>query len=208
MESGYTILNRINEAAATRIAQRVYNNERAITTRTIIDLFITDRTNYAYNLSQVGTPLSDHNQMLLSIDNIKANDFVTIESQVSIQKVNNNDYNNELHTFLSESNVDSFSDLISGIKDCLDNNTQNLTITRKSNPEKPWITEKILSLMEERKRYFMLRNKSPSNEFLINKYNEICETINKERYTERTKFNSTAINNNLNNPKKNMENIK
>lgn len=199
--NGFIILNKVKETAATRIAHRTQSNERIITTRTIIDLFITDRIDFAYKLSQVETPLSDHNEMLLSIDNKKANSFVTIDSQISIQKVNYREYNDELFDFLSDANIDSFGDLITGLQECINNNTQNLIISRKVNPEKPWITEKILNLLNERKRYFLLRSKSPSNEYLNNKYNEICEQIKKERYVERTNYNSSAINNNLNNPK-------
>lgn len=199
--NGYVILNKVTETAATRVAHRTHSNARTITTRTIIDLFITDRVDFDYKLSQMETPLSDHNEMLLSVDNKKANSFVTIESQISIQKINYNEYNNALHNFLSDTRIDSFNDLISGLKECVNNNTQNLLISRKLNPDKPWITEKILNLINERKRYFLLLNKSPANEYLSNKYNELCEQIKKERYVQRTNYNSSAINNNLNNPK-------
>lgn len=201
ISNGLFVLNKITVSDATRTAARVHSNERSTSSRSVIDLFITDNINFAYKLSQIKNTLSDHNEMILSLDNRTNNNFISIDDQILVQKINYEEYNNELHGFLTNTNIRTFDQLIKGLQSLKDKHTQTKNINRKINPDKPWITESILALINERKRYFMLHNKSPTNVFLRNKYNEICESIKRERYLARTNYNSSEINKNINNPK-------
>lgn len=54
--------------------------------------------------------------------------------------------------------------------------------------------------MDERKRYFLLRKKSPTNENLNSKYDSICDQKKKKKMS-RYNFNSRTINKNINKPK-------
>lgn len=201
ISNGLFVLNKITDSDATRTAVRVHNDIRSTSSRSVIDLFITDNINFTYKLSQIKNTLSDHNEMMLSLDNRTNSNFISIEDQILVQKINYETYNNELHEYLTNTNITSFDQLITGLMSLKDRHTQTKNIKRKINPDKPWITESILTLINERKRYYTLHNKSPSNVFLRNKYNEICDTIKRERYLARTDYNSSEINKNINNPK-------
>lgn len=140
--------------------------------------------------------------MILAIDNHKTNNFNTSTKIVTIQKIDYDKYNNELNEFLTQSNITTFGDLIAGVHSIKKHNTKTEIIIKKINPDKPWISERMFDLFDERKRYYLLKKKSPTNAYLIRKYNEVCECINKERRYARANYNSTAINKNINNPKK------
>lgn len=72
---------------------------------------------------------------------------------------------------------------------------------------KKWVTEYLLELICERKRYYILKKKSPTNVFLQQKYIQIGETIKRERFSLRTKYNSNLINKCSNDPKQMWKHI-
>lgn len=198
--NGSVILNSVTEIFATRIANRSFNN-RTTTSKTIIDHIVSDCIRFSFNLSYCDTPLSDHRELLLSVDNHKSADFVQTEKTISYFKLDYDNYNNDIDDFLTHRDINSFDLLIDGIKHCRDKNIRSITYTRKSNPQKPWITNELISLINQRRRYFLLRKKSPTNEYLIMKYNSICDLIKKKRNYSKYNFNSQTLNKNINKPK-------
>lgn len=58
-----------------------------------------------------------------------------------------------------------------------------------------------------RERYFRLKKKSPTNEYLIKKYTDICGEIKTKRFKVRAEYNSNLINSSINNPKQLWKNI-
>lgn len=204
------ILNKTDPRQATRVATRMHG-DAAITTSTRIDHFITDCVGFSFVHSQTDSPLSDHKQALLSFDNKKHDNFISIKNNHSFIKLNKAKYFSDLHAAISNPvNITSSERLVTNIENCKNNKLTQKFFTSKSNPTKPWINEHILSLIKERDRYHILRKKSPSNAYLEQKYKDLCAHNKSERYKLCSNYNSNAINSSLNNPKqmrKNLNNI-
>lgn len=198
--NGYCILNKVNGAFATRTATRIINNNTT-SSHTLIDHVATDCLRFSYKLSQCDTPLSDHKAILLSVDNHNAANFISADVTNTFTRINTEAYNDDLSDFLDLDHFDTFDSLVHGIDAIKNRNSQIKTFTQKTNPKKPWITAGLLHLIANRKRYFLLRKKSPTNEYLNAKYAEVCERIKQNRHVEKTNFNSITINRHLNNPK-------
>ena len=124
--------------------------------------------------------MSDHNELLIAFDNHKSDNFLSIESTQQSTRINYRTYNVELENFL-ESPINSFSDLILGLSNCKNNNLEHLTITRKNNPKKPWVNDELLSLIDERERYYKLLKKSPNNDYLIQKYESLSNLVKQKK---------------------------
>lgn len=179
--NGYIVLNKITDTFATRSATRTHNNS-ITTSNTLIDHVLTDCAHFSFRLSQCDTSLSDHREILLSIDNNKSADFISANRTFTYTKINNEPYNNELQHLLETENFATFDGLVSSIIACKNRNSELVSVTRKVNPMKPSITPDLLNLINDRKRYFLLRKKSPTNIYLINKYATICEEIKKKQF--------------------------
>lgn len=108
---------------------------------------------------------------------------------------------------LANANIDSFDALLATVQQCKLSNTQRVARTRKSNPFQPWISAELLNLIDARGRYFKLLKKSPSNQYLISKYNDICAELKHKRHITRSNYNSNIINASLHNPKDMWKNI-
>lgn len=108
---------------------------------------------------------------------------------------------------LANANIDSFDALLATVQQCKLSNTQRVARTRKSNPFQPWISAELLNIIDARGRYFKLLKKSPSNQYLISKYNDICAELKHKRHITRSNYNSNIINASLHNPKDMWKNI-
>lgn len=111
--SGCIPLNKISETFATRIAHRTISN-CTLTSNTIIDHIITDCLKFSFKLSYCDTPLSDHRELLLSVDNNKSADFIQTEKSTSYEKLDIYNYNADLENFLAHGNINTFDNLIDG----------------------------------------------------------------------------------------------
>lgn len=199
LSNGFVLLNEINSIAATRTATRRRNNQVSAS-RTIIDHVLTDCTRYSFKISQQSTPLSDHNEILVSFDNHKSNNFLSSNATLQSTKLNYRNYNEEVEQFLATP-INTFTELINGLELCKNNNTQNVIVTRKINPKKPWISSELLTLIGERDRYFKLRKKSPTNEYLYRKFLSLSNLIKQKKYQARTTYNTQIISQSMNSPK-------
>lgn len=170
--NGGAFLNKVSSTYATRIATRNHG-DRVTTSNSIIDHIFTDCIRFAYKLSYCDTTLSDHRELLLSIDNHKTADFIATDKLCRGQKMDMVEYNFDLHCFLSDTQINTFDELIDGMKCCKESNVHSYTYTFKVNPHKPWISNDLILLIQERKRYFLLLTKSPTNEYLKTKYDKI-----------------------------------
>lgn len=209
VSNGLSLINKIDDKFATRIAQRT-QNQQTTTTKSIIDHAITNCTNFSFCLSMNDLPISDHRGLLLAFDDRKNVNFLNVTETVSYSKIDKRKYNVDLRNLMesqtphSRGDVNTFIEQLESIKS---NSIVTKTLTKKSNPCKKWVTENFLDLIAERKRYFILRKKSPTNEFLQQKYSQICDKIQLERHLLRTKYNSDIVNQNSHNPKKMWKNI-
>lgn len=198
--NGAAFLNKISSTYATRIATRNHG-DRVTTSNSIIDHIFTDCIRFAYKLSYCDTTLSDHRELLLSIDNHKTADFIATDKLCRGQKMDMVEYNFDLHCFLSDTQINTFDELIDGMKCCKESNVHSYTYTFKVNPHKPWISNDLILLIQERKRYFLLLKKSPTNEYLKTKYDKLCSDIKNMRTRCKLDYNSRTLNKNINNPK-------
>lgn len=199
--NGYCVINKIDSKFATRVATRLHGTN-LITTKTVIDHIATDCVNFSFTYSQSDSHLSDHKQALLSFDTNKQDNFIFVPQMLTFTKINMENYERDLITTISNfESHNTFDDLILGLNSCKNRNTIRKSFRTKSNPIKPWINDNFVNLLEERNRHFLLRKKSPSNQYLTQKYDQLCDEIKKARYKLRADYNSNAINRNLNNPK-------
>lgn len=200
--NGFSVLNKIDSRHATRVATRTHRHS-LISSKTIIDHFLSDCTNFNFTLSQTDSPLSDHKQLILAFDNNKSDNFIITSSILSFTKLNKHDFNTDLHQILDgRINLNSFGELNNRIEICKNTNLVQKSLKINSNPLKPWINTNFLARIKERNRYYLLLKKSPANQYLNQKYHQICDDLKTERFKLRADFNSNAIKKNLNNPKR------
>lgn len=133
--NGFTVINKLEEKHATRIAQRRLN-ERIITTKTIIDHVITNCFSYAFIHSLDDVPFSDHKQMNISFDDRKNTQFLCIDKTIELTKLNERNYRNDVHNHLTTTFPDTLNDLLTQMDEIKKRNTNNNTITIKSNPQR------------------------------------------------------------------------
>lgn len=171
LSRGLIFLNKIDEKFATRAAERTIN-QHALTSKTVIDHVLTNCLNYSYSFSITDTPISDHKIIALAFDDCKKSNFIQMEKTVTLNRLNEQNFNAELENMLCNlSNLDElplgeFTSKIENIKlNCLSTFTRN----EKYNPTKKWITNNFLELIRQRKRYFLLKkNPQIMNISLIN----------------------------------------
>lgn len=103
-----------------------------------------------------------------------------------ITKINFNNYNEQLANVLCDTtDICSYSQLTNLLLQCRNANLKT----------------RILNLLNQRKKYYTLLKKSPTNEYLISKYGQVCQTIKTLKYELRSKYYSMKINNSLGKPK-------
>lgn len=208
LENGFYILNNISKKYATRVASRTLGNNLT-TSQTIIDHVLTNITNFKFDLCINDNPMSDHKEMQIVFGINESIHFETVKETLSITKLDFDKYNNELSVL--KNNLDhsnDFNELTSILERCKLNNTRTKTIEREMNPNKPWINEAFLNLIKQRKRYFILLKKSPSNEYLQRRFNYVCDTIKNQKTILRPNYFASVINANMGNPKIIWNNIK
>lgn len=190
--NGFVLLNQLDISSATRSAARTRNGE-TFHSNTIIDHFITDCISYSYELSLTDTPISDHRVLMLSLDNKKSCKAKTPSNFYVSSKVDFLNYNKDIEQLLLTQNINSFDELIHGFSECKTKHTKTSIKSKTTNSLKPWISNDLINLMKDRQRYFILRKKSPTNEYLNSKYTQICDEIKMRRFNARVKYNSMAI---------------
>ncbi|RYX81335.1 endonuclease/exonuclease/phosphatase family protein, partial [bacterium] len=100
LSRGFSFLNKIEERFATRVAERLIN-QRSITSKTIIDHVITNCINYSYIFSLIDIPISDHKLMSIAFDDCKKSNFLAIEKTVTVNVLNERNFNANLETMFS-----------------------------------------------------------------------------------------------------------
>lgn len=177
--NGFVCLNKINTQSATRSATRSYGEiQRA--SNTIIDHVLTDRCDCSFNLSLSDVAFSDHKQIVISINPLNYNSHSAIANESIIDTVDFKSYHKDVDEFLATSNISSFESLINGLTSCLNNNKSTKTIESNGIAFKPWLNNELLTLINERNRYYALLKKSPTNKYLISKYKELSCLIVKK----------------------------
>lgn len=200
--NGQIILNKINKKYATRSAHKKNREGNNFTeSNTIIDHVATDCLNFSFKLSQVTTHMSDHMQMHVSFDDHKSESFSCIQTVETYSKLDSNAYERDITQFLTNSITATTDELINGLNNCKTKHMHTITNSKRCNPTKPWLNSEFFDLLQERNRYFYLKKKSPTNEYLKHKYEQICDEIQSKRYFLRTNYNSNLINKHANNPK-------
>lgn len=198
--NGYCILNKIDINAATRSATR-----DGSTTNTIIDHVLTDLSSFNFHLSVLPTPLSDHNQLILSFDTHSSSItpsppifFVTNKADFNKFRslILNNPYLND--SFAHNANIDNCLEFMkSQFQSC---------ITKKHraihNEKKPWITPYLLSLISQRDRYHLLLKKHPNNNYIRDNFKQFKSAAEYNRKNSRNRYFSNLIQKNIGNAKK------
>lgn len=183
---GHVILNKINKNFATRIALKRSKRTMTITeSRTVIDHAISDCLNFSFKYSQIATHLSDHMQLLVGFDDHNSNRFIATQKFITYNKLDINAYNHDIRIFLNNSVINSFDDLVNGFTICKNEHMHTITNSIKCNQTKPWLNNDFFNLLNERKRYFALKKKSPTNEYLKQKYDDICDVIRRRNSLQR-----------------------
>lgn len=200
LSNGLFILNKIAQSAATRIGKRIIDEQIHIS-KTIIDHILSDCIDFSYNISICESELSDHHEIMIAIDNAPNISTNHTNTTTQIKKLNHSNFNRDLIRLLNSENTTSLNHLINGLKQCTNN---NLSVETKINPSslnKPWINEALISLINERNRYYRLHKKNPSNAYCHNKFHELNSIIKNKKKSMRADYNSRLINKNTNNPK-------
>lgn len=201
LENGLHILNKITNKFATRVAHRNRHNVLS-TSKTIIDHVISNIIDSNFKFYLNDNPLSDHREIMLSFSKNDSINFITKETMKTFSRLNFANYNDMIQSSLPDLNtMDNFGDLYDKLEMCKTNNTQTFTVKEMGNPFKPWINDRFLNLISQKKRYYVLLKKSPSNEYLQMRYKSLCELINTQKLILRSNHYSTIINANANKPK-------
>lgn len=112
-ENGFSIMNKIEDKHATRIADL----ENGTTTKSIIDH---DITKFKYQLSLFDTGITDHRMILLSINNKqnKKSNHINITKKIIITHLDNTRITNKLNEMKNWEDItfDNFIDTLKGIK--------------------------------------------------------------------------------------------
>lgn len=202
LQHGFSILNRIEPNDATRVAVKKQASGTT-TSRTIIDHIVSDLRNIQFTLSINNSHLSDHKQILIGMkkNNQSIINFNSVNTQTHYQIIDIGRFQSSM-SLINWSEIESFDDLVKSLELCRDRSKKTIHKNVNTNPFKPWVNGDLLNLINERNRYFRLKKKSPTNEYLINKYNELNEHIKSMRFTLRAKRNQKRINENKSNPRK------
>lgn len=186
--NNFTVLNKINNNMITRPASE--------NSGSIIDHVITDIFQFKYLFSVIENCISDHNIILLGVNNNK----VTTHNK-KITKTKYNDIILEIHNN-DWSNIDSANNLQNQLTSIIKRNTIEIKIKNSKRILKPYITKDIISLINKRDRLFILTKKYPHSliikELFIklrNKVSNLCKDKKKEYY-------NNLLNENYNNPRK------
>lgn len=107
---GYTILNRVDEKFATRVAHRTYNQQNTIT-KTIIDHAIANCLDFSYVFSIVDSPISDHKELLIAFDDKKNVNFLCTEKTFSYNKIDERKITVELSRLVANATNEPLSDM-------------------------------------------------------------------------------------------------
>lgn len=149
--NGYVVLNKISEKYATRTSSLANGTN----TRTIIDHVVTDLLNHKYVMSLLSTHLSDHRMILLNFhgENIKSmmhrknkiREVATfLDPQLMYQKIAELDIHNT-------PDLDSFISKLKVIRQTAIKRKEMVSVI---NPNKPWVNQELIKLIEERNRYY------------------------------------------------------
>lgn len=204
LSNGFTILSKIDDKFATRVANRTIN-QQSVTSRTIIDHAATNCVSYAFTQSLFDTHISDHRLMAIAFNDCKQSNFINMVNVVSHTIIDERNFHAELvNLFADPSYVDQITlpQFIEQINVIKHENTITKTYNRRANPTKKWVTHEFLCLIGERKRNYLLKMKSPTNVYLNEKYREICERLKILRISLRTSYNAKIVNQCANDPKK------
>lgn len=136
ISSGFSFLNKINQNAATRVAQREING-RTLTSSTIIDHAITNCVNYSFTLSLTDTPISDQKLMVITFDDCKKSNFIQLEKTVEYSVIDERGFNEDLTNLLNEPaylEITAIGDFIASVEQIKANRTSTKSFTKKFNP--------------------------------------------------------------------------
>lgn len=131
--NGFEILNKIDGKYATRIEKKENRNE----CRTIIDHIITDKHTFKYTFSINKTKISDHNELVLNIDNKTSNEKNFHKKRVEIDKtiIDNNKYSSLIDR-MDLSNISNFEQLNDTLNNMKQLSTKKIQYTKELNPYK------------------------------------------------------------------------
>lgn len=204
---GFNVLNKITDTMATRIANYTRGNQ-STTTKSIIDHVISDLTTCVFNLSLTDVPISDHRQIILSIDDNRHHSSNNSQQNcpTTYQVINTRKFTMKLAqvNFEHANNFDDLINILNQIKSsCIETHTkQYIKISSK-----PWFNMELKTLIKEKTRYFKLKKKSPTNTYLINKCCEFSTSVDTKINIFRNNYNSNKINSCGNDMKKMWQTI-
>lgn len=199
--NGYTCLNKLSTEMATRSAIR---DGRC--SNTIIDHAITDLLHFDYDFCVVDSTLSDHKLILISFD-MPSNRPPAQNNSIKYN-INTVQYSKFRNTILSIPLLRKNDLNTTDIDDCLSilsSSLKNSTISKPmhvTNNNKPWITNDLLNLVDERNLYFKLHKKYPHNDFVSMTYKKLKSTVDKKRKRLKNDYFSKLITKNSKNLRK------
>lgn len=198
MCNGYVILNKIAKKYATRTSS-LANGTKTVT---IIDHVVTDLLNYKYVMSLMNTHLSDHKMILLNFhgEEIKS----LMHRKVKKKELKNYTDSYILSQKIAELNIHNTPQLdtfISKVKLIRQSAIKRKEIVSVINPNKPWVNQELIELIDERNRYYKLKKKSRSNQYVSDKYNDYTQRVKKLCHKLRNDYNSNLLNRYMGKPK-------
>lgn len=187
----------------TRIASR-----QGVRSASIIDHIITDACLFKYSIGLHDISFSDHKMITIGIDDIGDNNIQIGNSSDHHKFICPKEYRKKLSTFqlqLNEisnnSNTFLTSEYFSILNRCKAESTKRIPNCTNSN-KKCWVTQELLSAINERDRYLTLKHKFPRSEFICSKYKEHKLRCEKIRKTLKNGYFSSLIRKNIDNRRK------
>ncbi|CAH2095551.1 unnamed protein product [Euphydryas editha] len=170
-ESGYEILNKIDEKYCTR---------ETATTKSIIDHVCSNIKQNKFHVAIIETPMSDHKQIYIEMKRYHQEPL----QKVSYQAV---DYN-LLYNTISQYQSSNFEHTYSILEEKLVNCIKYSKITKYkilNPPRKNWINNTIISHINNRNKLWNAHKRNPDDtnkkDLFINKRNEVTDYIQKTK---------------------------
>lgn len=186
---GYVILNSESCDMATRVTDQ---------TKSIIDLVVTDLLKYKYILDIDDLTFSDHKLIFLNID------FEMTVSPKILKSDIRTDYSGIKKDIKTSdfSEIKSVNELIELLKTINSKNQKHLkkpiTFTKY---KQMWSSEKLNLIIKERKQFWDLKKKYPTNNFYSSRYRELQKLIEIMSKSDKKSYYGNKFECSLHNPR-------
>lgn len=197
---GCQLLNCIDKKFATRINKHI--NARQTTSSTI-DHIITNCSNFKFNLCVNDSHLSDHQEIFLSFKDTSNRTVNFSETNYSFTSryFHFDNFKRLLSRELSLYTPNNLTTLLHLIENTKKRCVRSRVIFKKVNPNKKWVNAELTELIAERYRYHKLLKKCPTNDYIKNKYFELCNLTKSMANRIRRIHNSTQLNKFISKPR-------